>query len=221
VARFTSENTAVADDIIARYPRPRSAMIPLLHLAQEQDGHLTEEAMEHIAELVDVTPAEVLGTASFYEMFKREPVGDYVITVCTNISCMLVGGEELLHHLEHRLGVKAGSTTPDGKFTLEDVECIAACSEAPCMQVNYRYFHRVQLEDVDDLLDDLRAGKLAHEVPRHGALSRVRQRLPENRAGNAPPDRNVEPPWLARNRRGQSEGNGTGADDGAGDGGAS
>jgi NADH-quinone oxidoreductase subunit E len=219
--RFTSENTAVADDIIARYPRPRSALIPLLHLAQEQDGYLTEEAMEHIAELVDVTPAEVLGTASFYEMFKREPVGDYVITVCTNISCMLVGGEELLHHLEHRLGVKAGSTTPDGKFTLEDVECIAACSEAPCMQVNYRYIHRVQLDDVDDLLDDLRAGKLAHEVPRHGTLSRVRQRLPENRAGNAPPDRNVEPPWLARNRRGDAEGNGKGAGDGAGDGGAS
>ena len=219
--RFTSENTAVADDIIARYPRPRSALIPLLHLAQEQDGYLTEEAMEHIAELVDVTPAEVLGTASFYEMFKREPVGDYVITVCTNISCMLVGGEELLHHLEHRLGVKAGSTTPDGKFTLEDVECIAACSEAPCMQVNYRYFQRVQLDDVDDLLDDLRAGKLAHEVPRHGTLSRVRQRLPESRAGNAPPDRNVEPPWLARNQRGDSEGNGKGAGDGAGDGGAS
>jgi NADH-quinone oxidoreductase subunit E len=206
--RFTSENTAVADDIIARYPRARSALIPLLHLAQEQDGYLTEDAMEHIAELVDVTPAEVLGTASFYEMFKREPVGDYVVTVCTNISCLLVGGEELLHHLEHRLGVKTDSTTPDGKFTLEDVECIAACSEAPCMQVNYRYFHRVELDDVDELLDDLRAGKLAHEIPRHGTLSRVRQRLPENRAGNAPPDRNVEPPWLARNRRGDGAGNG-------------
>jgi NADH-quinone oxidoreductase subunit E len=208
--RFTSENTAVADDIIARYPRPRSALIPLLHLAQEQDGYLTDEAMEHIAELVDVTPAEVLGTASFYEMFKREPVGDYVVTVCTNISCLLVGGEELLHHLEHRLGVKAGSTTPHGKFTLEDVECLAACTEAPCMQVNYRYFHRVELDEVDELLDDLRAGKLAHEVPRHGTLSRVRQRLPEYRAGNAPPERNVEPPWLARNQETSSDGSGDG-----------
>jgi NADH-quinone oxidoreductase subunit E len=208
--RFTSENTALADDIIARYPRPRSALIPLLHLAQEQDGYLTDEAMEHIAELVDVTPAEVLGTASFYEMFKREPVGDYVVTVCTNISCLLVGGEELLHHLEHRLGVKAGSTTPDGKFTLEDVECIAACTEAPCMQVNYRYVHRVELDEVDELLDDLRAGKLAHEVPRHGTLSRVRQRLPEYRAGNAPPERNVEPPWLARNQETSSDGSGDG-----------
>jgi NADH-quinone oxidoreductase subunit E len=189
----------VAEEIIARYPVAKSALIPLLHLAQEQDGHVTDEAMIHIAELVGVTPAEVLGTASFYEMFKREPVGDYLVNVCTNISCMLLGGEELLHHLERRLGVKAGSTTPDGKFTLEDVECIAACTEAPCLQVNYRYFHRITHEQADDLIEDLRAGKRAHEIPRHGTLSRVRQQLPETRAGVAPPDRNVEPAWLARN----------------------
>ncbi|HET6693829.1 MAG TPA: NADH-quinone oxidoreductase subunit NuoE [Pedococcus sp.] len=198
--RFTAENTAVAEEIIARYPVPRSALIPLLHLAQEQNGHLTEEAMEHVAELVGVTPAQVLGTASFYEMFKREPVGDYVVNVCTNISCLLRGGEELLEHLERRLGVKAGSTTTDGKFTLEDVECIAACTEAPCIQVNYRYFHRVTPEAVDELIYDLRAGKRAHDVPRHGTLSRVRQQIPaDRRAGVAPPDRNVEPVWLARN----------------------
>jgi NADH-quinone oxidoreductase subunit E len=199
VARFTTDNAAVADDIIARYPVKKSALIPLLHLAQEQDGHVTDDAMEHIAELVDVTPAEVLGTCSFYEMFKREPVGDYVVNVCTNISCMLLGGEELLHHLEHRLGIKAGDTTPDGKFTLEDVECIAACTEAPCLQANYRYFPRISNDEVDVLIDDLRAGKRAHEVPRHGTLSRVRQQLPDSRAGVAPPDRSVEPPWLARN----------------------
>ena len=200
MARFTAENTALAEDIISRYPVKRSALIPLLHLAQEQDGHLTEAAMVHIAELIDVTPAEVLGTASFYEMFKREPVGDYVVNVCTNISCMLRGGEELLEHLEARLGIHSGSTTADGKFTLEDVECIAACTEAPCLQVNYRYFHRVTHDQVDELLEDLRAGKRAHDVPRHGTLSRVRQQIPEDRrAGVAPPDRNVEPPWLARN----------------------
>ena len=199
MARFTSENVAIAADVIARYPRPKSALIPLLHLAQEQDGHLTEEAMAHIAELIGIQPAEVLGTASFYEMFKREPVGDYVVNVCTNISCMLLGGEELLHHLEHKLGIKAGSTTADGKFTLEDVECIAACTEAPCLQVNYRYFHKVTHDEVDELLEDLRAGKRAHDVPRHGTLSRVRQQLPDTRAGVALPERNVEPPWLAKN----------------------
>ena len=199
MARFTSENVAIAADVIARYPRPKSALIPLLHLAQEQDGHLTEEAMAHIAELIGIQPAEVLGTASFYEMFKREPVGDYVVNVCTNISCMLLGGEELLHHLERKLGIKAGSTTADGKFTLEDVECIAACTEAPCLQVNYRYFHKVTHDEVDELLEDLRAGKRAHDVPRHGTLSRVRQQLPDTRAGVALPERNVEPPWLAKN----------------------
>ncbi len=199
MARFRAENAAVADDVIARYPRPRSALIPLLHLAQEQDGYLADDAMEHIAELVGVTPAEVLGTASFYEMFKREPVGDYVVNVCTNISCLLLGGEELLHHLERRLGIRAGSTTPDGKFTLEDVECIAACTEAPCLQINYRYFHKVSYDEVDEIVDDLRAGKRAHEVPRHGTLSRVRQQLTDDRAGVAPPDHNVEPAWLARN----------------------
>jgi NADH-quinone oxidoreductase subunit E len=131
--RFTAENTILAKEIIARYPHPKSALIPLLHLAQEQDGHVTDEAMVHIADLVGVTPAEVIGTCSFYEMFKREPVGDYLINVCTNIACMLMGGEELLHHLEDRLHIRPGSTTPDGTFTLEDVECIAACTEAPCL----------------------------------------------------------------------------------------
>lgn len=205
MARFSTENTTLAHEIIDRYPVPRSAMIPLLHLAQEQDGHVSDEAMEHIAELLAVTPAEVLGTCSFYEMFKREPVGEYLVNVCTNISCMLVGGEELLEHVEEKLGVKAGSTTPDGKFTLEDVECIAACTEAPCLQINYRYFHKISNEKVDEVLDDLHAGRLAHEVPKHGTLSRVRQQVaPERRARVARPTVNVEPVWLARNSSGSS-----------------
>ena len=203
MARFSTENTTLAHEIIDRYPVARSAMIPLLHLAQEQDGHVSDEAMQHIAELLDVTPAEVLGTCSFYEMFKREPVGEYLVNVCTNISCMLVGGEELLEHLEDKLGIKAGSTTQDGKFTLEDVECIAACTEAPCLQINYRYFHKVTHDKLDEMLDDLSLGRLAHEVPKHGTLSRVRQQTaPERRARVARPTVNVEPVWLARNSSG-------------------
>jgi NADH-quinone oxidoreductase subunit E len=197
--RFTTENAAIAAEVVARYPLPRSAMIPLLHLAQEQDGYLTEEAMEHVAELVGTTAAEVLGTASFYEMFKLEPVGEYLVNVCTNISCLLMGGEELLHDLERKLGIKAGSTTPDGKFTLEDVECIAACTEAPCLQVNYRYFHKINHTEVSTLIDELRAGQRDREVPKHGVLSRVRQSLPDDRAGVALPDDPREPVWLARN----------------------
>ncbi|MBK9179678.1 MAG: NADH-quinone oxidoreductase subunit NuoE [Acidimicrobiales bacterium] len=175
--RLTPDNVKIAEELVARYPRPKSALIPLLHLAQEQDGWITDEAMEHIAELLGVTPAEVLGTCSFYEMFKREPVGRYLVNVCTNISCLLLGGEELLEHAEERLGVKPGGTTPDGMFTLEDVECIAACTEAPCLQVNYRYFTNLTPEALDQLLDDLRAGRLEAEVPRHGILARVRQKV--------------------------------------------
>ena len=171
MARFTAENTILAREIIARYPRAKSALIPLLHLAQEQDGYVAADAMEHLAELVGVTPAEVLGTCSFYEMFKLEPVGDYVVNVCTNIACMLLGGEELLHHLEGTLGIKAGSTTPDGTFTLEDVECIAACTEAPCLQVNYRYVHKITHAELDALVDDLRAGRRTDEFPPHGTLA--------------------------------------------------
>ena len=195
--RFTAENTILAKEIIGRYPHPKSALIPLLHLAQEQDGYVAEDAMVHIAELVGVTPAEVIGTCSFYEMFKREPVGDYLINVCTNISCMLLGGEELLHHLEDRLDIRPGSTTADGMFTLEDVECIAACTEAPCLTVNYRYFHKITHDEADALLDDLRAGRRAHEVPKHGVLARTRQQIPaDRRAGAAVPGACETPVWM-------------------------
>lgn len=203
MARFSPDNLQTAHEIVARYPVKKSATIPLLHLAQEQDGYVTDDAMEHIAELVGTTPAQVLGTCSFYEMFKREPVGTYLVNVCTNISCQIMGGEELLHHAEHKLGVKAGGTTADGTFTLEDVECIAACTEAPCLQVNYRYRHRITLEEFDQLIDDLRAGTLADEVPPHGTLAKVRQHIPADRAaGTADPAGVPEPVWLAKNAEG-------------------
>ncbi len=171
---------------------------------------MTNEAMTHIAELVDVTPAEVLGTCSFYEMFKREPVGRYMVNVCTNISCQLLGGEELLHHAEQTLGVKAGSTTADGLFTVEDVECIAACTEAPCLQVNYRYRNRVTNDDFDRLIDDLRNGRLDDEIPPHGTVARVRQVIPAERAAGAvAPDDGTEPAWMGA--RADSDAAGTGA----------
>jgi NADH-quinone oxidoreductase subunit E len=203
MSRFSPDNLVTALEIVGRYPVAKSATIPLLHLAQEQDGYVADDAMEHIAELVGTTPAQVLGTCSFYEMFKREPVGTYLVNICTNISCQIMGGEELLHHAEHTLGIKAGSTTTDGLFTIEDVECIAACTEAPCLQVNYRYRHRITLEEFDQLIDDLRAGKLADEVPPHGTLAKVRQHIPTDRAaGVALPSGVPEPVWLARNDEG-------------------
>ncbi len=190
MSKLSAERVAIARDILGRYPDPRSALIPLIHLAQEQDGYVTEDAMEHIAELVGCTPAEVYGTASFYEMFKFHPVGRYVVGICTNISCLLVGAGELLEHAERSLGVRAGATTEDGVVTLEDVECIAACTVAPCVQVNYRYFPHQTPESFDTLVADLRADRLTAEVPPHGTLARVRQHVAPDRwagTGTAPP----------------------------------
>ena len=196
---LSAANEALAAEIIGWFPRPRSALIPLLHLAQEQDGYLTDEAMRRIAELVGATPAEVKGTAGFYEMFRFEPVGTYLVNVCTNISCLLWGGEELLEHACESLGTEVGGTTDDGMFTVEEAECIAACTEAPCLQVNYRYRGRVTPDDFDRLVEDLRAGRL--DIPRHGALGAVRQSIPSDRlAGVVPPEQAQQPPvWLARN----------------------
>ena len=197
MSRLTSANVLLAKEIIARYPRPKSALIPLLHLAQQQDGYVANDAMEHLAELVGISPAEVLGTCSFYEMFKREPVGQYMINICTNISCQLNGGEELLHHAEATLGIKPGGTTEDGLFTLEDVECIAACTEAPCLQVNYRYEYRLSTSDFDNIVADLAAGS-RQDVPPHGTLGRVRQHIaPEQVAGIEPPEVAGTPAWFA------------------------
>ncbi len=207
MARLDETNLTIALEILSRYPRAKSAMIPLLHLAQEQDGYVTDDAMEHIAELTRTTPAQVLGTCSFYEMFKREPVGTYVVNICTNISCQIMGGEELLHHAEQTLGIKGGSTTPDGLFTIEDVECIAACTEAPCLQVNYRYFHKITHDQFDELVADLREGKRGEEIPPHGTLARIRQHIPADRAaGPADPANTPEPAWLSAGSDDESEG---------------
>ncbi len=198
MARLNEANVVYAREIIGRYPKARSATSPLLHLAQQQDGYVTNEAMKHIGELVGATSAEILGTATFYEMFKFEPVGKYLINICSTLSCALLGADELMHHAEHKLGIKAGSTTPDGMFTLEHAECQAACTEAPCLQVNYRHRYRVTSGDLDTLIDDLQNGRLEGDVPPHGTVARVRQHIPSERAVGAVPPEDVvaAPEWM-------------------------
>jgi NADH-quinone oxidoreductase subunit E len=176
MARLTAENVQRARQLIALYPQPRSALIPILHVAQEQDGWLTPDVMAHVAELLDLDPAEVYGTASFYDMLFTHPVGRHLVSVCTNLACLINGAGELLEHAEQRLGIAAGGTTADGQFTLEEVECIAFCGAAPCLAVNWRFFGNVSNDDFDQLVDDLAAGRLADDVPPHGTLCRVRRR---------------------------------------------
>ena len=140
-------------------------------------------------------------------MFKFHPVGKYVVNVCTNVSCQLLGGEELLDHAETTLGVRAGGTTADGLFTVEDVECVAACTEAPCFTVNYRYFHRADADIFDEVVADIRAGRSplergaagdGGELPEHGTLARVRQQVTDDRRGGAVPPEQVDgpPSWM-------------------------
>ena len=172
---LSAEIVGRARELIELYPHPRSALIPICHLAQEQDGWLRPEAIDEIAGLVGLTPAEVLGTATFYEMLHTEPVGTYVVSVCTNIACMLRGAYELLDHIEGTLGVRSGATTTDGMFTLEETECIADCGRAPCLEVNHRFVGDVTPESFDRLVGELRSGGLADDIPRHGTLVRVRR----------------------------------------------
>ncbi len=164
-----------ARQVIGLYPEPRSALIPLCHLAQEQDGWLTPEAMEDIADLVGVTPAEVYGTATFYDMLHTEPVGTHLVAVCTNIACLLNGAAELLEHAEASLGVNAGGTTADGSITLEEAECLADCDRTPCVQVNHRFVGAQTPESFDRLVADLRSGARSADIPGHGTLNRVQR----------------------------------------------
>jgi NADH-quinone oxidoreductase subunit E len=176
VSHLRPEFRQRADELVSLYPVARSAMLPLCHLAQEQDGYLCEDAMVEIASLTTTTLAEVRGTASFYDLIHLEPVGTYVVGICTNIACLLAGGLELLAHAEDRLGVRVGGTSEDGAFTLEETECLGDCSVAPCVQVNNRFVRTPTDAQLDGLFDELRAGGRDSEVPRHGVLSRVRRK---------------------------------------------
>ena len=192
MAALAPETMAKARAIVALYPERRSALIPLCHLAQAQDGWLTPEAMEDIARLLELTPADVRGTASFYDMLKTEPCGRYLVGICTNIACMLAGAYELLEHAEEALGIPPGGTTPDGVLSLEENECLAGCDAAPCVQVNYRFFGPLDAAGFDRLVDDLRSGRLDGEVPPHGVVSRYERRHGLEAAG-PPPSRGAGP----------------------------
>ena len=160
------------EEIFARYPRKKSAIMPLLHLAQEVRGYIADEDVAAIAELLSTTPSYVESVCSFYSLFHREPVGKYVITVCGNISCGLSGAEELTRYLERKLGIKAGETTPDGLITLLVTgECIAACDGAPALQVNLEYCGNVDQERADAIIEAIRKGEDPKAIADRFAIS--------------------------------------------------
>jgi len=152
---LTAELRSEADAIVAKYPNSRSAVLPLLFLVQSVEGYVTDEGMREVADILELTPAQVLGAASFYTMLKKKDQGMYLISVCRNIACTHLGGRELLNTFEDLLQIKAGETTPDGRFSLEAAECLATCDGAPSLQVNYEDFYRVTPEKARDLISRL------------------------------------------------------------------
>jgi NADH-quinone oxidoreductase E subunit len=141
--------------LAARYPVARSALLPALHIAQEEEGYITQNGLEAVAEVLNLTTDDVKSVATFYTMYYQRPHGKKVVSVCTGISCYLRGCDALVEHLENRLGIKRGQTTADGNFTLECVECLASCGTAPVLQVNGEFVENVTEEMADALLDEL------------------------------------------------------------------
>jgi NADH-quinone oxidoreductase subunit E len=186
------------DSILAKYPNSRSATIPLLFLVQSVEGYVTEDGMRDVAAVLGLTPAEVLAVASFYTMLKKTPQGTYLISVCRNISCTHMGGRKVLRAFEDRLGISAGSTTADGRFSLEAAECLATCDGAPSLQINYEDFYKVSPQDAAELVDLLEKGepvksvagvavKTSKEIARETALTGTRLPTERTEAGSQMP----------------------------------
>jgi NADH-quinone oxidoreductase subunit E len=145
--------------LLARYPVKRSAVIPCLHLAQAEVGYLSPAALEEVAAFLGLPPVQVMEVATFYDMFHLEPIGRHLVYVCHNVSCALLGAERLLRHIQERWGVRSGQTTGDGLFTLRRMECLAACGEAPAIQIDGQYHGRVTPQRFDALVAGLRDGR--------------------------------------------------------------
>ncbi|MGE9312334.1 NADH-quinone oxidoreductase subunit NuoE [Niabella sp. CJ426] len=159
MVQFSQENLLKVDKIIARYPegRQKSALIPLLHLAQEQYGWLSVETMDYVASLLNIDPIEVYEVASFYSMYNLKPIGKYMFEVCQTGPCMINGSDDIIEYIGEKLNIKPGETTADGLFTLKAVECLGACGYAPMMQMGKFYKEHLTKEKVDAIIEECRA----------------------------------------------------------------
>lgn len=154
---FNSENKKKFEEILTRYPTKRAAILPTLWLAQNQFGYMSPEVMEYVGVLLDLPPVKVYEVVTFYTMFNQKPVGKYHFQVCRTLSCELCGKQEIVDHLKKKLGIKVGETTPDGRFTLSEVECLGSCGTAPMMQVSNEEFHEnLTVEKIDQILEKMK-----------------------------------------------------------------
>ncbi len=155
---FTTEQTSVMDSIIARYPRKRSAIMPLLHFVQSIDGYVTNEGIEVIAEKLELATAEVTAVSTFYTQYKSKPVGEYHVGICTNTLCAVMGGDAIFASIKEHLDIENDGVTKDGKVSVEHIECNAACDYAPVVMVNWEFYDNQTVQSVKDLVDGARAG---------------------------------------------------------------
>ena len=153
---FSSETEARFTHLVSIYPRRRSALIPMLLLAQQEQGYVTPQAMEYIAKYLELSASEVESTLTFYTLLRRKPAGKYHIMICTNLACMLRGSDDIEECVKHKLGVKLGEVTPDGLFSAIEFECLGSCTTAPAMQVNGEFHENLDCPKVEALIDELR-----------------------------------------------------------------
>jgi NADH-quinone oxidoreductase subunit E len=183
---------ADAAEIIGRYPRPRSALLSLLHLVQAEEGYVSADGVDFCAKKLDLTTAEVTAVLTFYTMYKRRPVGEYHVGVCTNTLCAIMGGDQIYAELQQHLGVSSDEPTGDGKVSLEHVECNAACDYAPVVMVNWEFFDNMTPESAKQLTDDLRSGRDVRPTRGPGRLctfaqaSRILAGFPDGQAADGP-----------------------------------
>ena len=153
--QFSDATYKIFTEVLTHYPTKRAAILPTFWLAQQEFGYLSQEGMEYIAKLLDLSPAYVGAVASFYTMFNKEPVGKFHVQVCTNLSCTLLGAEHIVECMEKKLGIGLGQTSPDKRFTLSEVECLGSCGTAPVAQINDDYYENLTPESVVRLIDEL------------------------------------------------------------------
>lgn len=153
---LSTEGRERAERIVARYPRPLAAMLPILWIVTRENGWISPEAMEWVAELLGCSPAKVQAVVTFYTMFDDAPPGTYKLQVCRTLSCELMGARRIVDHLRERLGIEVGETTADGMFTLQEVECLASCGTGPMLQCNLKFYENLTPERIDALLEELR-----------------------------------------------------------------
>jgi NADH-quinone oxidoreductase subunit E len=152
---FTSDRQKRFNELLRKYPDKRSVALPALHLAQEQEGYLSLETVETLSKMLEITPASLMDTVTFYTMFRTQPQGKYLLQVCQTLSCSLTGADKIVNHLANKYRLKVGETTEDGKFTLLKVECLGSCGTAPVVQINDDYYEKLTTDKLDRIINKL------------------------------------------------------------------